>query len=53
MTDSFAVHSTARYERLSEKLLKTYRDFEAIEKSAAAILGTDRTIERAAITLRN
>jgi len=38
---SFAVHATSRYERMSTKLLKGHRDFEATEKSAVAILAAD------------
>ena len=38
---SFAVHATSRYERLSVKLRKGHRDFEASERDAVAILSTD------------
>ncbi len=42
MTPSlFAVHPTSHYRRLSTKLQKGHRDFEAAERSAAAILSTD------------
>ncbi len=37
----FSVHPTSRYKRLSTKLQKGHRDFEATEKSAIAILSTD------------
>jgi hypothetical protein len=38
---AFGVQPTSRYKRLSTKLQKGHRDFEAIEKSAVAILSTD------------
>jgi hypothetical protein len=38
---AFSVHPTSRYKRLSRKLQKGHRDFEATEKSAIAILSTD------------
>jgi hypothetical protein len=41
MTPSFAVHPTSDYERLSTKLHKGNRDFEATERSAVAILSAD------------
>jgi hypothetical protein len=41
MNPPFAVHPSSRYKRLSVKLHKGHRDFEAIEKRAAAILSTD------------
>jgi len=41
MTPPFAVHPTSHYERLSAKLQKSNRDFEAIERSAVAILSAD------------
>jgi hypothetical protein len=41
MTPSFSVHSTSHYERLSTKLQKSHRDFEATERSAVAILSAD------------
>jgi hypothetical protein len=41
MTSAFTVRMTPRYQRLSNKLQKGHRDFEAIEKSAAAILSAD------------
>jgi hypothetical protein len=41
MNSHFAVHPTSRYERLSVKLHKGNRDFEAIERRAAAILTVD------------
>jgi len=37
----FAVHPTSHYQRLSTKLRKGHRDFEATERSAVAILSTD------------
>jgi hypothetical protein len=37
----FAVRTTFHYDRLSNKLRKSHRDFDALEKSAAAILSTD------------
>jgi hypothetical protein len=39
--EAFSVRATSRYERLSTKLQKGHRDFEATEKSAVAILGAD------------
>jgi hypothetical protein len=41
MNPPFAVHPSSRYKRLSVKLHKGHRDFEAIEKRATAILSTD------------
>ncbi len=41
MTSPFTVHTTSRYERLSNKLQKGHRDFDATEKSAVAILSAD------------
>ncbi len=41
MTPSFAVHTTSHYERLSTKLRRSNRDFEAIERGAVAILSAD------------
>ena len=42
MTPSlFAVHLTSHYERLSTKLQKSHREFEATERSAVAILSAD------------
>ena len=41
MTSPFIVHTTSRYERLSNKLQKGHRDFDATEKSAVAILSAD------------
>jgi hypothetical protein len=41
MTPSSAVHSTSHYQRLSTKLQKSQRDFEATELSAVAILAAD------------
>jgi hypothetical protein len=41
MTPSFAVHATPHYERLSTKLNKSHRDFEATERSAVTILSAD------------
>ncbi|MBI1789833.1 MAG: hypothetical protein HYR60_20070 [Acidobacteria bacterium] len=38
---AFTVHPTSRYERLSTKLQKGHRDFEATEKSAVAVLSSD------------
>jgi len=38
---AFGIHPTSRYKRLSTKLQKGHRDFEATEKSAAAILSED------------
>lgn len=37
----FTVHPTLRYARLSTKLQKGHRDFEATEESAVEILSTD------------
>src|ERR1017187_2771661 len=37
----FAVRSTPRYERLSDKLFKTHREFAAAEQSAVTILSAD------------
>jgi hypothetical protein len=41
MPPAFSVQATPHYERLSSKLKKGHRDFEATEKSAAAILSGD------------
>ena len=41
MTPSFAVHPTSHYQRLSTKLQKGNRDFEATERSAVATLSAD------------
>jgi hypothetical protein len=41
MTPSFAVQPTSHYERLSVKLQKSDRDFEATEASAVRILLED------------
>ena len=41
MNTPFAVHPTSRYKRLSVKLQKGHRDFEAIERRSAAILSAD------------
>src|ERR1017187_7333539 len=41
MTPSFAVQPTSHYERLSVKLQKSDRDFEATEASAVRILSED------------
>jgi hypothetical protein len=38
---AFTVRTTPHYDRLSRKLDKSHRDFDAIEKSAAAILSGD------------
>lgn len=38
---AFTVRTTPRYDRLSNKLQKSHRDFDAAEKSAAAILAED------------
>jgi hypothetical protein len=37
----FAVRTVSHYDRLSNKLQKTHRDFEAVEKSAEGILAAD------------
>ena len=37
----FVVHSTSHYSRLSTKLTKGHRDFEATEETAVAILTAD------------
>ena len=37
----FSVRTTPRYDRLSQKLHRGYRDFDATEQSAAAILAAD------------
>jgi hypothetical protein len=37
----FAVHTTPHYERLSSRLFKGHRDFEAAEQSAREILSSD------------
>ena len=36
MTPSFAVHPSSHYQRISTKLQKGHRDFEAAERSAVA-----------------
>ena len=41
MTALFAVHTTPRYERLSNKPQRAHREFEATEKSAITILSAD------------
>jgi len=41
MAAAFTVRSTPRYDRLSSKLQKGHHDFDAAEKSAAAILSED------------
>ena len=41
MTPPFTVHPTSHYQRLSTKLRKGHRDFEATERSAVAILSAD------------
>jgi hypothetical protein len=41
MIPSFAVHPTSHYKRLSVKLQKGNRDFEATEQSAVAVLSAD------------
>jgi len=41
VTAPFAVHSSSHYQRLSTKLHKGRRDFEAAELSAVAILSAD------------
>jgi hypothetical protein len=42
MTPSaFAVHPTSHYQRLSTKLHRAHRDFEATEQSAVAVLSGD------------
>jgi hypothetical protein len=38
---TFTVRTISRYDRLSNKLHKTHRDFEPVEKSAASILSSD------------
>jgi hypothetical protein len=38
---AFTVRTTPRYDRLSNKLHKSHRDFDAAEKSAAAVLSQD------------
>lgn len=37
----FAVHTTPRYERLSNRLQKGHPDFESAERSAVEVLSTD------------
>jgi len=37
----FAVRTVPRYDRLSNRLHKTHRDFDAVEKNAASILAAD------------
>lgn len=39
--EAFTVRTIPRYDRLSTKLLKSHRDFEAVERSAAGILASD------------
>ena len=41
MAPSFAVHVTSNYQRISTKLQKRHRDFEAFERSAVAIFAVD------------
>jgi hypothetical protein len=41
MTPPFAVHTTSRYERMSNKLFKSHRDFKDAELSAKEILSAD------------
>jgi hypothetical protein len=41
MATSFAVHPTSHYQRLSTKLQKGNRDFEAVERSAVAVFAVD------------
>ena len=41
MTPPFVVRTTPRYERLSNKLLRSHADFEGIEDRAKDILSTD------------
>lgn len=41
MTPPFVVRTTPHYERLSDKLLTTHPDFEAISHRAREILSTD------------
>jgi hypothetical protein len=41
MITLFAVQTTPRYERLSNKLQRAHRGFEATEKSAVTILSAD------------
>jgi hypothetical protein len=38
---AFTVRTTSRYDRLSNKLQRSHRDFDAVEKSAAAALSED------------
>lgn len=38
---AFTVQTVPSYERLSQKLHKAHRDFEAIENNGAAVLATD------------
>jgi len=38
---AFAVHTTSSYNRLSNKLQKSHRDFDAAERNMAAILSQD------------
>jgi hypothetical protein len=41
MTPSFAVQPSSHYQRLSTKLQRSHRDFEATERSAVAIFSAD------------
>jgi hypothetical protein len=38
---AFTVRTTPRYDRLSNKLQRSHRDFDAAEKSAASVLSED------------
>jgi hypothetical protein len=38
---AYTVRTASRYDRLSNKLQKSHRDFDAVERSAAAILSQD------------
>ncbi len=38
---NFTVRTVPRYDRLSTKLQRAHRDFDAVEKSAALILASD------------
>jgi hypothetical protein len=40
-TPAFGVHATSHYRRLSTKLQRGHKDFQATEKSAVAILASD------------
>jgi hypothetical protein len=50
---AFTVRTTSRYDRLSNKLQESHRDFDAAEKRAAAILSEDPHPGVASITSRN